>query len=297
MTTSTSPSLLDWILNLLRDASARSAFQADPSGYAAAHGFGDVSSADMHDALCVAVDCAPAHSDTAAHFPPPSHHHDDDHDHDHDHDHDRDHGHGGDGGDGAHYLKNYITNNYKIVETHDTYLDNSLHQHIDTDGGDFAQHIDNDPVLATGDGAVAAGDDIRDATITPGSGNVVGNDNHAVTGDDGTTAFGTGAANRADLGHASFGDGGSLSIGGDADGHSTENDTRTAVSNSGDGATSVNAAGADGHANHYADQHESDASHHASYEDDSRTDSHTALNSHNDGSYADSHDYDLHTHF
>ena len=43
MTTSTSPSLLDWILHLLGDASARSAFQADPGGYAASHGFTDVS--------------------------------------------------------------------------------------------------------------------------------------------------------------------------------------------------------------------------------------------------------------
>ena len=36
MTTSTSPSLLDWILHLLGDSSARSAFQSDPDGYAAA---------------------------------------------------------------------------------------------------------------------------------------------------------------------------------------------------------------------------------------------------------------------
>jgi len=272
MTTSTSPSLLDWILHLLGDASARSAFQADPGGYAASHGFTDVSGADMHEALCLAVDCAPAHSDNAVHLPPPPHHH---------------------GEDGDRYLRHYI-NHYETVERHDTYIDNSIHQDIDTHGGDFDQHIDNDPVVASGDGAVAAHGDIRDSKITPGNGNVVGDDNHAVTGDDSTTAFGTGAANTADLGHSNLGDGGSLSIGGNADGHSTTSDTRTAAYNSGDGSTTVNAAGPDGHANNYADQHESDTSSHSQYEDESHSDSHNAQNSHNDSQYDDSHNYAHH---
>jgi hypothetical protein len=272
MTTSTSPSLLDWILNLLGDSSARSAFQSDPDGYAAAHGFGNLSGGDVHDALCLAADCAPAHSDESIHLPSPPHYH---------------------GGGGSHYLKHYI-NHYETVVHHDTYVDNSVHQDIDTHGGDFHQVMDNDPVVASGDGAVAAHGDIKDATLTTGDGNVVGHDNQASTGDDGTTAFGSGAANHTDMGHSSVGHGGSLSVGGNADGHNTESDTHTSAHNSGDGSTSVNAAGPDGHANHYADQHESDTSSHSHYDDDSRSDSHNALNSHNDGHYDDSHNYANH---
>jgi hypothetical protein len=281
MTTSTSPSLLDWILTLLRDASARSAFQADPVGYAAAHGFDQVSGADMRDALCVVVDRAPAHGDSVdhlaplGHLPSPGHHH---------------------GEDGPHYLRHYV-NHYELVERHDTYLDNSIHQDIDTGGGDFDQHIDNDPLIASGDGAVAAGGGIQDSAITSGDGNVVGAGNHAVTGDDATTAFGTGAANHADIRHGSFGDGGSLSVGGDASGHSTDDDTRATVSASGHGPTSVNTAGSDGHAHSAADQHESDTSQHSHYADEHRVDSHDAMDSHNHGSYQDSHDYDAHGHF
>jgi hypothetical protein len=248
MTTSTSPSLLDWILKLLGDSSARTAFQSDPDGYAASHGFSNLSGGDVHDALCLAADCAPAHADESIHLPSPPHYH---------------------GGGGSHYLKSYI-NHYETIERHDTFVDNSVHQDIDTHGGDFHQVMDNDPVVASGDGAVAAHGDIKDATLT------------------------TGAANRADLGHSSLGDGGSLSIGGNADAHNTESDTRTSAHNSGDGSTTVNAAGPDGHANNYADQHESDTSSHSHYDDDSRSDSHNALNSHNDSQYDDSHNYANH---
>ncbi|HTF50324.1 MAG TPA: IniB N-terminal domain-containing protein [Pseudonocardia sp.] len=280
MTTSTSPSLLDWIMKLLGDPDARAQFTSDPDGYASRYGFPNLSSGDVHDALCLAADCAPAHADKEFHLPSPSR----------DHDHDDDH-HGG----GSHYLKHYI-NNYETVVHRETIIDNSVHQKIDTDGGDFDQHLDMDPVVASGDGAVATHGDILGSTITPGNGNVIGENLHAVTGDDNTTAFGTGAANTADLGDSKFGDGGSLSIGGNALGSSTESDTRTDVRNSGDGATSVNAAGPDGHANSYADQHEADTSQHSSYEDASREDSHDSLNSHNDSQYDDSHNYQSHIH-
>jgi hypothetical protein len=266
-------SLLDWIMSLLEDKDARAQFQADPGGYTARSGFTELSGADVHDALCLAADRAPAHSDHATHLPSPSHHH---------------------GESGHRYLDHYI-NHYETIEKHDTFLDNSVHQDIDTGGGDFDQHLDNDPVVASGDGAVAAHGDIRDATLTSGHGNVVGNDDHAVTGDGGSTAFGSGAANSADLGHSSLGDGGSLSIGGAADGHNTASDTTTAVHGSGSGSTSVNASGPEGHANSYADQHEQDSSRHSHYDNDSSTDHHDTLNSGNSGHYEDSHDYSNHT--
>jgi hypothetical protein len=270
----TSTSLLDWLLDLLRDPDARAAFLADPEGYLNECGFHDVSSADVHDALTLISDRDYEHYHDGPHFPPPHDYHHDD--------------------NPAHYLRSYVTNNYTTIEEHNTYVDNSVHQDVDTHGGDFDQTIDNDPVIASGDHSVAAGGDIRDSTITSGHGNVVGDGNHAVTGDHNTTAFGSGDATNADLGHTHIGDGGSLSVGGDAYGHSTDNDTTTSVSTHGSGSTSVNAAGDHGDAHQYADQHESDSSTHSSYEDYSHTDSHDDVNSHNSGHYTDSHDVDVH---
>jgi hypothetical protein len=279
-------SLLDWLLSLLRDPFAREEFLRDPQGYLNQCGFSDVSGRDLQDALDRISrddrDDRDDHDDHGRdhdhghHYPRPHHY-----DHDHDH-------------SPAHYLASYVTNNYTTIEEHNTYLDNSVHQDIDTHGGDFSQVIDNDPVVASGNGAVAAGGDIRDATVTTGDGNVVGNNNQATTGDDNTTAFGSGNATKADLDHARFGDGGALSVGGSADGHSTDNDTTTAVHNSGSGDASVNAAGSHGAANEFADQHESDSSSHASYADNSHLDSHDDVNSHNDGRFTDSHDVDVH---
>lgn len=271
MTTSTS--LLDWILALLNDPDAREAFRADPDRYASAHGFDKVSAADMHDVLCIAADSQPAHSDHSDHSSPPRHHH---------------------GEAAPHYLNRYITNNYTTVEKHETNIDQSIHQDIDTGGGDFDQHIDNDPVVASGDGAVASAGDIRDSRITPGSGNVVGDDNNAETGDGNNTAFGSGDASSTDIDHSRFGDGSSLTGNGTADGHNTDNDTRTVAHNSGAGDTSVNAAGANGYSDTYADQHESDNSEHSNYEDSSYTDNHDAYNSHNSADLRDSHDYSSH---
>jgi len=272
MTTSTS--LLDWILDLLRDPTTRAAFLADPRGYLNECGFHDVSSADVHDALTVIADRDDSHSNHGTHYPPPHDYHNDD--------------------DAGHYLRGYITNNYTTIEEHNTYVDNSVHQNIDTHGGDFDQTIDNDPVIASGDGSVAAGGDIRDSTITSGNHNVIGDDNQAVTGNGNTTAFGSGDATSADLGRTHIGDGGSVSIGGDAFGHNEDNDTSTAVHNSGDGDTAVNVAGDHGSASQYADQSETDSSSHSNYEDNSGTDSHDDVNSHNDVSYDDSHNVDVH---
>ena len=269
-----STSLLDWILSLLRDPDARAAFQADPDGYAADHGFQNLSTADVHDALSLLADGD--YRFHGHHYPAPEHW--EHHNHE----------------SGAHYLRSYIHEHHESFEGHDTDIDNSVHQDVDTHGGDFHQVIDNDPVVASGDHAVAAGGDIRDSTITSGDGNVVGDHNHAVTGDHNTTAFGSGDATNAHLDHTSVGDGGAISLGGDAHGHSTDNDTTTSVHSSGSGETSVNAAGDHGAAHQYADQHESDSSTHSAYEDDSHTDSHDHVGSHNDVSYDDSHHYDLH---
>jgi hypothetical protein len=276
--TTVSTSLLAWIESLFRDPAAQAALQADPQGYAADHGFQNLSSADVHDALCLAADNRSASYDHGSgnhvQLPPPPAHYDHE--------------------DGAHYLRSYVSNNYTTIDEHNTNIDNSVHQDIDTHGGDFDQVIDNDPVVASGDGAVAAGGDIRDSTLTTGNGNVVGDGNHAVTGDGNTTAFGSGDATTADLGHTNVGDGGSVSIGGNAYGHNEDNDTSTSVHNSGSGDTSVNAAGGHGDAAQHADQSEHDDSTRTNSEDSSHSDSHDQVASHNDSSYENSHDYDAH---
>jgi hypothetical protein len=283
---STSTSLLDWILSLLRDPDARAAFQADPDGYAAHHGFQNLTPADVHDALCLIADSASASYDhkfaasdvkfaaSDVHYPPPPHY-------------DAHH-------DAPQYLNHYITNNYKIIDQHNTYVDDSVHQHVDTHGGDFDQHIDNDPVVASGDHSIATHGDIHDSTLTTGESNVIGHDNQAVTGDDNTTAFGSGDAASAHLGGTHLDDGGALSLGGDARGTNAHSDTTTSVHGSGSGDTSVNAAGSHGDASQLVDQHEQDSSTHGSYDDRAHTDSHDQVGSHDALDYDDSHNYDVH---
>jgi hypothetical protein len=274
-----STSLIEWILDLFRDPHARAAFQSDPDRYAAEHGFPNVSAADVHDALCVAADSAPAHSDN----------HDDDHRHHvpapHHYSHHESAG---------HYLHDYVTNNYTTVVEHNTNIDDSVHQHVDTHGGDFDQTIDNDPVVASGNGAVAAGGAIQDSTITPGSGNVVGDNDQATTGNDNSTAFGTGDANNSQFHHVSTGSGSGLSVGGDGLGNNTQDRTATDVHNSGSGATSVDAAGPHATAGQYGDQSDHDNSTHSAYDDHSHTASSNTYDSGNTDHYNDSHDTQVH---
>ncbi|WP_028920802.1 IniB N-terminal domain-containing protein [Pseudonocardia acaciae] len=268
-------SLLDWILDLLKDPEARADFANNPEDYARDHGFDNLSAADVHDALSLIADNDySSHHDHGVHYPPPHHYDHSD--------------------DGATYLKSYVTNNYTTVEDHSTNIDNSVHQNIDTHGGDFNQVIDNDPVVASGDGAVAAGGDIRDSNITTGDHNVVGDGNEVVSGHGNTTAFGSGDATNASFDHTNVSDGGAVSLGGNAYGHSEDNDTTTSVHNSGSGDTSVNAAGDHGYADQTADQSHNDDSSYSNYEDHSRSDSHDDVGSHNSSSYDDSHNVDVH---
>lgn len=270
---SNTTSLLDWILDLLRDPDARAEFAADPQAYADRNGFENLSANDVYDTLCLIGDNQSAGYDHRGgggeHYPPPAHPR-----------------HGGE--DATSYLNNYITNNYTSIDDRDTNIDSSVHQNIDTDGGDFEQTIDNDPVVASGDGAVAAGGDIRDSTLTTGEGNVVGDGNHAVTGHDNTTAFGSGDATTSSFDHARFGDGSGVSIGGDANGSAEDNDTSTTV-RGGDGATTVNAAGDHGAANTVADQTETDTNVSSDVDDHSSFDNHSNVNSHNQSDISDDH--------
>jgi hypothetical protein len=268
-------SLLDWILNILRDPDHRSAFQHDPDGYANHHGFGDLSSADVHDALWLIADNQSASFDHghSVHYPPPHHYNNNEH--------------------AGHYLNNYISNNYKIIDSRDTDVDNSIHQKVDTHGGDFEQHIDNDPVIVSGDHAIGAHGDITRSTLTSGDRNVVGDRNEVATGSHNNTAFGSGDATTSSFDHASFGDGSAVSLGGDADGSSEHNATTTSV-HGGDGPTSVNVAGDHGGANSSVDQEHTDVDQHFSQDDHTRVDSHEESGSHNSFESHDNHDADVH---
>ncbi len=223
MATAAASNLIDLILKLLNDPQALAEFQQNPDAVLAACGAADVSPADVHDALVLADDqegdFSREHHSGSHNPPPPPHPHPGESDHD----------------AAVRYINEYVTNNY--VDDRDTTVDNSVNQQIDTGGGDFDQTIHNTNTTASGDGAVAAGGNIDGSTVTTGNdnqvgdgnikgdGNVQGHDNDVVSGDHNTTAFGTGAANSANIDHASVSGGGALSVGGEASGHQANTDS------------------------------------------------------------------------
>ncbi|MFC4946865.1 IniB N-terminal domain-containing protein [Pseudonocardia sp. GCM10023141] len=214
MTASTSPSLIDLIMSLLKDPTAHAAFTEDPAGWLASCGAGSVTPDDIHDALVLVSDKQDGDFSRDYHTggnhisvpPPPAPH----------------------PGESGHetavrYLNNYVTNNY--IDDRDTIIDQSVNQNINTHGGDFDQEIDNHSVNATGDGAVAAGGDIKDSTVVTGhdnmvgdgnikgDNNVLGNHNAVVNGDGNTTSFGSGDATSTHTGAVTVGDGGAFNTG------------------------------------------------------------------------------------
>jgi hypothetical protein len=213
MTTSTS--LIDLIMSLLRDPAQRAAFQQDPEGFLSS--CGDISPEDVKDAIDLADDRDGGHGGNHIHVPPAPH----PHPHPGESDHEA----------AVRYLNTYVTNNYSID---DRDVDNSVHQDIDNRGGHFDQDISN--VTNSGDGAVVAGDDIDGSTITTGNHNqvgdhnvqgehnVVGNENQVASGDHNTTGFGSGDVSSVG-GGVSVGAGGAFSGTGNA---STASDDHSA---------------------------------------------------------------------
>lgn len=255
-------SLLEFIRELLFNDELRQDFADNPEGTLADHGLENLSPDDVHDALVLVEDNQTADfsrdyntgGNTVASFtpPPPVVHH-------------------ADGGDShqqaVEYLNTYVTNNFTTIDDRDTITDNSINQQIDNRGGVFDQDIDIDSVVASGDGAVAAGDDIEDSTIVTGDdnqvgdgnvrgdgnlvgddndgnlvgdgdGNVVGDDNQAVTGDDNTTSFGDGDATSVDVGgDFSADNGSSIAIGGDSTVDNSDNSTNDSFNDNSNNST------------------------------------------------------------
>jgi hypothetical protein len=214
-------SLLEFLRSLIFDDQAREAFQENPEQALDDAGLGHLSAEDVSDALVMMQDDS-QDADFSREYntggneiniaaPQPVEHGDD-----------------GDSESAVEYISKYITNNY-VTNEGDTITDNSINQQIDTGGGDFDQNIDIDSTVASGDGAVAAGDDIEDSTITTGNDNTIGDNNiegdgnasisgdgnSAVIGNGNTTGFGDGDVSSTEIdGNVNVDDGSSFAIGG-----------------------------------------------------------------------------------
>jgi hypothetical protein len=176
-----STSLLDFILNLLRNSDAKAAFVANPDQALADAGLSDVCSQDVSDAMSYVAEYHPIsyvgdreynlgntnnyqhdnyqpdHSDRPDHSwrPNPDRYDTDPH------------------ASPVHQLE-YISNNYSYTDSHDTMIDKSVNQSI-WNQGSLSQRFDDHSVTAT-DHSVAAGRDI-DGNVANGDHNVVGEGN------------------------------------------------------------------------------------------------------------------------
>jgi hypothetical protein len=234
--------LLEFILGLLRSEEARAEFHSDPDGVLAGHGLDDLCAQDVHDALPLVIDQSRVSVDqSGGSF-------------------DRSYEQGGPGAtsvltatapaptpepgqselDAVVRQIEHITNNYVYTDSHDTLLDNSVNQNVWA-GGDVTQTFDNDPTIASGDGAVAAGGDV-DGPVTTGDDNVVGDENvigdgnavgdgNRVSNGDGATAFGEGDAYQ--VGDVSADDGSGVALGGSASGSQDTDESDHSVHDSG----------------------------------------------------------------
>ena len=280
-------SLLQFILQLLGDDGARAEFAASPHQVLRENGFDDLCAEDVRDARPLIVDnvqTAQSNSfdrelngggnSTQVHHTPPPPSDGGGGGGGHGGGHGGHGGHGGDGGmDGAIQEIHYITQTYSWSDSHNTVLDNSVNQNIWADG-DVVQWFDNDPVVASGDGAVAAGDDIG-GTVTTGDRNVVGQGNEV-----------------NHVGSASAATGGAVSIGdGEASGEYEANDYSTDVEAYGSGNVAVASNGSDTDQNdshdwEYEDSHDTDNS--VEIDDSYNTENETETNTDNSVEIEDS---------
>jgi hypothetical protein len=236
-------SLLDTLVGIFSNEEDAEAFQADPEGFLAENGLGDITSQDITAEMPRVLESLQGNSGGATQggaatfassgnvtLPPPP-------------------AGGGEGGGAAegglsgaiesinHYTnvlnvntQTFEDNDITTIDDADTTVDNSVNQNIEA-FGDVNQDFDNDVVsgdgavaagdasqVNTGDGAVQAGGDITDATIATGDvqGSVTGDVSDSVVGDEnqviddstvGAAAFGGGDATNVAAENANLGDG------------------------------------------------------------------------------------------
>lgn len=153
--------LIEFILSLLRDPAVAAEFDADPDAALQARGLQHVTAADVCSVAPVVIERPQIIPAPAPPPPPPAHH-----------------------PDGPSVIREIkaVTNNFSWVDDRDTIVDQSVNQNIWAHG-DVTQHFDNDAVVASGDDAIAAGDDVdvdqsedNSTTITAGNDANVGNE-------------------------------------------------------------------------------------------------------------------------
>ncbi|MDN5932016.1 MAG: IniB N-terminal domain-containing protein [Pseudonocardia sp.] len=198
MSASLSATIMEFLNNLFGDEEARAAFLADPEAVLDEHGLGDLSCADFDDAIVAFVENSgrdDVNLGGTFHNTVPE---------DGESDHEAI----------AKHLTEIVNNNTYITnEDNDVYNDQSFNGTVVADGD---VTFDNDIVSASGDGAVAAGDDIEDSNIVTGDDNIIGNGNQV--GDD--SAFGAGSV----AGGVTVDDGGAFATtGGTATGSQDDN--------------------------------------------------------------------------
>lgn len=172
----TTQSLLDFILNLLRDSDAKAAFVANPDQALANAGLSDVCSQDISDAMSYVSEYHPVAyiGDRDYHVGNPSSDHPDNSWRPDNHRPDHDWRPDPDPHVAAVQQLEYISNNYSYTDSHDTLIDKSVSQSIWNDGN-LTQRFDDHSVTAT-DHSVAVGGDLN-GDVANGDHNVVGDGN------------------------------------------------------------------------------------------------------------------------
>lgn len=156
-------SLLDFIMELLGNQTARDQFESNPQQALDDHGFNHLCAADVHDALPLVIDATqsfdrtydaggPSHVVTPP-PPPPVH--------------------GGDGVEHAIEQIRYITQNYSYsVDSHNTVVDNSVNQNVWA--RDVWQSFDNHSVVTSGDhNVVGNGNEVQNGDLSADHGGAV----------------------------------------------------------------------------------------------------------------------------
>ena len=137
--------LISFILSLLRDPAAVEEFSAAPKAMMASNGLQDACKADVQAVKPVIVDHPSvepkpvASGSGSAPPPPPSYHHDEP--------------------DEVVREISRIINQFTTIDARSTIVDQSVNQNIWTNGGDVTQLFDQEAVVASGDEAIAAGED------------------------------------------------------------------------------------------------------------------------------------------
>lgn len=152
--------LIEFILSLLRDPDTAAQFDDDPRGALAARGLSNVSAADVCAVAPVVIDRPMVLASASPQSPTPTTH----------------------SPDPVVRQIQDIVQNFQWVDDRDTVVDQSVNQNIWAEG-DVTQVFDQDATVASGDDAIAAGEDVaidqsedNSTTITAGGDANVGND-------------------------------------------------------------------------------------------------------------------------